>query len=258
MTHESEDLWLIWLDGHLHFRIRASDVADAMEGRVVTAAEAPKAKGTWGSRLRIRHQPTEAPGGRWEARLASGSESTGRPPESAIWSRCLPATPSQLANLLSKPPAERSKKKKAEKPAKLVKPRRVMGKESVYRRILASIAPEVFVDISTHPVDEVNGNEIYAGTRIPARIVELMRRRENPGIRENWNETPITLLRTDDSKGRNAHWYWIPSHPPLATVWEIPIAKWKRAGAFEIIKDPFKWVDPRTLTPSVRNDPWGG
>ena len=257
MTIDPEDLWLIWLEGHLFLRIRANDVADALGGKVVSVAEAPNAKGNWGSRLRVRHKRHEEAGSRWEARLASKEESQGASPQGATWSRCLVATPTQLANLLPNVSVEKAKKQKVAKPSGQPKPSRNMGKESTYRRILASIAPDVFVDISTHPVAQSNGVEIYAGTRIPARIVGLMRKRENPGIRENWNETPITLLRTDNSKGKNAHWYWIPSHPSLSGVWEIPIAKWKRAWAFEIIRDPFQWVDPRTLTPSVRKDPWG-
>lgn len=257
MTIDSEDLWLIWLEGHLHLKIQGSDVAEAMKGTVVSVAEAPNAKGTWGSRLRVRYLQTEDGDGRWEARLASKEEPLGTTFPGATWSRCLPSAPTQRSNVQAKAPVDRAQKPKATKTSGQPKPRRVMGKESAYRRILASIAPDVFVDISTHPAAQSNGAEIYAGTRIPARIVGLMQRRENPGIRENWNETPVTLLRTEAGKGRNAHWYWMPSHPPLAGVWDIPIDNWKRAGAFEIIRDPFRWVDPRTMTPGVRKDPWG-
>lgn len=248
MTIDPEDIWLLWPDNQLKLQIRGADAARALLGDIVPVATASKTKGSKVSRLQVRFNQTDGSAGRWEVRMTSRQTTAQPGGNDCTWFWCLPTASSPKAEST---PDKKAAKEKAHTPLPHSGKPHPHGVGSLlpYRRILATVAPDVFVDIGSHPVAHMKGMEIYVGTRIPAKIVTLIQKRENPGIRENWNERPITLLRKGDSKGHPARWYWIPGHPPLASIWDLPLEKWKHAATFVTVRDPFRWADPRTLKP---------
>ena len=228
MSGGKGDIQLTGRGTHKTVVISKEKAEAATRGEIVVPHRAQRVKA---DRVQVRFLPSAPSHSQWQMRIVSILK--GRVVEEVPWNSCDEGGRSPSAIVV---PRKKIPKAPARATKDAIQP---IGKEHPFRRVLAKLTAELYVNIGSHPLSSRDGYEVYAGSRVPARIVEMMLNKVNPGIRENWGETPVVLLRMLTPEGQSKRWLWQKGDLPLPTVWATPLEKWKAAERFETVLDPF-------------------